>query len=769
MALRDAFVSKAAAAALAVGLAYGGTAMAQEPASSEPAATTTTIAEPQAQSQVSAFSNYDLTFNPLLPYPALGGLAALALLVTAYGASQRMRGVTLRGLFAAAAIVTLANPEIIQEEREKLTTEVAVVIDRSPSQSLGVRSEETAAMQEQILAQLRQLPGVNVRIVEVGGANQGPVDGTQIFSALETALADVPPERIGGTFILTDGQIHDVPGAAPSQLGPAPIHVMVSGQDGERDRRVIIESAPLYGIVDENITVRFRVEDSGIAPGSGGPVRVDIRADGQVVETREVTAGQTVEVTMKVPHGGPNLIEVQAANLEGEMTAVNNRAVAPVEGMRDRLRVLVMSGQPAFGERTLRNLLKSDPAIDLIHFTILRPIEKQDATPQTDLSLIPVPVREIFETQLKDFDLIVLDRFEQQRGLVYDTYYTNIEKYVNGGGALLMLSGPDYAFQTSVYNTPLRPLMPSAPTGRVFESPFHPRVSDAGRHHPVTRGIGAMAEGQETPPWGRWFRLVDVQNVRGNVLMQGDANRPLLILNRQGDGRVAQLLSDNIGLWSRGFEGGGPHAELLQRTAHWLMKEYDLEEEALRLAANNGEITIERQTMADTSQPVTLIAPSGKTQTVTLEAAGPGLFRATVPATEMGMYRVEQADKFAFTNVGPANPKEFTDPRSTTEVLAPLVTQTGGFIGRMSDGNGVLNVPNLLARDAGTPMTGNDWAGVRMTEASTLKSANKYPLMVGLGGLFVVLGFLTWAWYRECEFSSEKKNNGGAKAPAPKI
>lgn len=762
MALRDAFVSKAAAAALAVGLTYGGAAFAQEAPQAEPitsgapAATTLTV------------SSQSLTFNPLIPYEAIGGLGALALLLAAYGAARRQQGWPLRAAFATAAIVVLANPEITLEERQPLSTEVAVVVDRSPSQSIGGRASDTAAMQEQLLAQLRSLPGVNVRLVEAGGGTEGPVDGTRVFSALETALADVPPERVGGTFILSDGQVHDAPSSPPAQLGGAPVHVMLSGDPAERDRRIVLENPPLYGVVDEDLTLNFRIVDSGVVPGAEGPVRVTISADGRMLETRDVTPGETVSMTMKIPHGGPNLIELQAAPLAGELTEVNNRVAASVQGIRDRMRVLLVSGRPTYAERTLRNLLKSDPALDLVHFTILRPVDKQDGTPTSELALIAFPSQEVFQDKLNEFDLVIFDRYQQQ-GIIDFRYFNNLTRYVREGGAMMVVSGPEYAFGTSLFNTPLRDILPAAPSGRVTEAPFRPELSDAGQRHPVTRDL---PDPEAETPWGRWFRQVEVGQVTGDTLLEGAGNRPLLVLRRQGEGRVALLLSDSIGLWSRGFEGGGPYAELLQKTAHWLMREHDLEEEALRLTADRGEITIERQTMADTAAPVTLIAPSGQSQTVTLEQAAPGLFRASIPAAEVGTYRVEQGDKFAFTSVGPANPREFIDPRATADILAPLAEQTGGLLAWMRANSDRLAAPAVQARDSGEQMAGTNWAGIRMTEASVLQSASRHGLP-GWASLILLAGTLVGAFYREGGGGMPrglKRDAGGrpgGPAPAP--
>ena len=410
-----------------------------------------------------------------------------------------------------------------------------------------------------------------------------------------------------------------------------------------------------------------------------------------------------------IAHGGPNVIEFEAAPLAGELTPVNNRAVVSIEGIRENLRVLLVSGEPHAGERTWRNLLKSDASVDLVHFTILRPPEKQDGTPINQLSLIAFPTRELFSEKIHQFDLIIFDRY-QHRGVLPLLYFDNIARYVRDGGALLVAAGPDYAGADSIYDTPLSPVLPSAPTGKVLEQPYYPTVTDLGQRHPVTRDL----EGSHSNPphWGRFFRLIDVDKPQGNVVMDGAENKPLLVLNRVDKGRVALLLSDNTWLWARGYEGGGPHVDLLRRLAHWLMKEPDLEEEALRAKARAGELTIERQTMADTTEPVTVRKPSGAVETVKLTAAEPGLWRATIPADEIGLYRFDQGDKHAFASVGPPNPREFADAISTPDKLAPLVQATHGRIARMTDSSGALDLPRIVPVRSTVTLSGSDWIGV---------------------------------------------------------
>ncbi len=141
----------------------------------------------------------------------------------------------------------------------------------------------------------------------------------------------------------------------------------------------------------------------------------------------------------------------------------------------------------------------------------------------------------------------------------------------------------------------------------------------------MTRGLEGS---QSNPPhWSQWFRLVDTKRTTGTAVMQGPDGKPLLVLAHEGEGRVALLLSDHIWLWARGYEGGGPHLDLLRRLSHWLMKQPELEEEALRLIVKGHDITVQRQTMADSVNDVTLTSPTGKSRTLTLQPTEPGVWR----------------------------------------------------------------------------------------------------------------------------------------------
>jgi hypothetical protein len=685
---------------------------------------------------------FGIAFAPLVPTYVLWAAIAVAVVVAALLILSRSRGALVRASALALLALALANPSFTREDREPLTSVAVVVVDRSPSQNFGERRQQTEAARAALAERLGRIQGLEVRFVEAGQAD-GETDGTRLFSALAATLADVPSDRVAGAVFITDGRVHDVP-ADVAELGfSAPVHALVTGRRDERDRRVVLASAPRFGIVGQSQTVAFRVEDQG---ARGGAAQVSIRRDGETVETRTVQVGQTVRVGVAIPHAGPNIVEIEASALEDELTAVNNRAVVSIDGVRDKLRVLLVSGEPHAGERTWRNLLKSDAAVDLVHFTILRPPEKQDGTPINELSLIAFPTKELFQQKIGEFHLIIFDRYARQ-GVLPIMYFDNIARYVRDGGAVLVAAGPDYASPTSIWRTPLESILPAEPSGRTTEQPFHARLTDLGKRHPVTRGLeGAAAE---PPQWSRWFRLVDTRaGGKGTSVMQGPDGKPLLVLAREAEGRVALLLSDHIWLWARGYESGGPHLDLLRRLSHWLMKQPDLEEEALRLSVNGRELIVRRQTMAESVNEVTLTTPSGQTRSLTLTEAEPGLWRGSVEANELGLWRASDGKLTALVNVGPANPREFTEVTSTTEVMAPLTNATGGDARRLGASADVA-VPRVLGVRTSEVYKGDDWIGLKMRTASVVRGIGVLPVFAGLLGMLLLIGSLAATWMRE--------------------
>ena len=683
-------------------------------------------------------------FSPFIPWPYLAVLAVAAAILAALGIWRGVRGAWVRAAALAAFCLALANPILFQEQREPLSTIVAVVVDRSQSQDYDGRRAQTDKALADLKDRLARFPQIETRVVEAADSEESEAPSTRLFSALTSVLADVPPARVGGAIFITDGQIHDVPDINQKLGFDAPIHGLISGKPDEFDRRIEIVSAPRFGIVGEQQKLTFRVVDDGKAPG--GTAEVTIRLNGNEIAREVAEPGTDVPFSFTVPRGGNNILEFAVNGVPGEVTETNNRAVHVLDGIRENLRVLLVSGEPHAGERAWRNLLKSDAAVDLVHFTILRPPEKQDGTPINELSLIAFPTRELFVDKISEFDLIIFDRY-QHRGVLPILYYDNIAQYVQNGGALLIAAGPEHAGNDSIAATPLSAVLPANPTGVMNEKGFYPRLSDEGKKHPVTRGLEGA--GSEPPQWGRWFRTVDVDRPLGQTVMEAADGKPLLVLNRVGKGRVAMLLSDQGWLWARGFEGGGPHVSLYRRTAHWLMQEPALEEEALTARAAGRTLEITRQTIEGDPGHATLTYPSGKSEELTLTQREPGLYSAEVKTTETGLFEVANDELTTLVHVGNVDAPEFKAAISTEEKLRPWTDKTKGLVRRLASADGAIDLPSILPVRGAVRVADDQRLSLRMTDETVLRGINSLSLFAGLFGLAALLLLISATWYRE--------------------
>lgn len=685
-----------------------------------------------------------LEFAPFIPWFVIAVLAVLATGLAILGFLRGLRGTTIRFTASLAVLAALANPLLLQEERDPLTTVVPVIVDRSQSQQIAGRPAQTDQALAGLRERLARFPNLEPRIVEVTDPGDSDAPSTKLFEALQTATADVPPARVGGAIFVTDGQVHDLPPDTQPLPFSAPIHALVTGKAGEFDRRIEILRAPRFGIVDEEQELTFRVFDDG--EPSSQPADVSVKMNGEDLGTVSALPGAETSYAFKVPRGGNNVLEFSVAGTPGEVTDVNNRAIHLIEGIRQNLRVLLVSGEPHAGERAWRNLLKSDASVDLVHFTILRPPEKQDGTPINELSLIAFPTRELFVEKINDFDLIIFDRY-QHRGVLPILYYDYIAEYVRNGGALLIAAGPEHASQDSIALTPLESVLPAAPTGEVHQAGFYPRLSEQGKRHPVTRGLDGS--NVEPPNWGRWFRSVDVGDASGETVMTADEGRPLLVLNRAEQGRVAMLLSDQGWLWARGFEGGGPHVSLYRRIAHWLMKEPELEEEALRARAQGRTLEVTRQTIGDAPGPATITTPSGETITLNLNEIQPGLYRGERRMTETGLFTVANGDFSTLVHVGAVDAPEFRAMVSTTETLAPISAESRGLTTRLDDGENSIRIPDILPVRGEVRVADDRRMLIRLTDETVLKGVNTLPLFAGFAGLGILLLAVSAMWWRE--------------------
>ena len=705
--------------------------------------------------------NQSLAFEPLVSWPLSLTLIGIALVLVIAALVLRKRGAVLRACALAVMAIALINPVMVEEQREPLKSTVGIVIDKSQSQNFGSRSKDTEEALKMLREELANHPEFEPRLIEakaISDNNNG--SETRLFTPLNEAISDVAPARYAGTILITDGEVHDIEAANANTSGEKPVNALITGEPDEYDRQVKFVDPPRFGITNKPFKIRFEIQDKGKVPASARDAMVELKINGNVVFHQSEATNKEIETEITLPHAGKNIIEVTTSPLSGELTDVNNTAVTVVDGVRENMRVLLVSGEPHNGERTWRDLLKSDPSIDLVHFTILRPPEKADNTPLSQLSLIVFPTTELFVDKINDFDLVIFDRYQHYNVLPL-IYYDYVAQYVKNGGALLMATGPEFAGDNSLARTPLLSVLPALPSGEIIEKPFTPSLTQAGLRHPVTRGLSSevvknnpdKTDTSKAQNWGRWLRQIAVQDSsKSTVLMNGADNRPLMLLSHIGKGRVGMLLSDEGWLWARGFEGGGPYAALYRRMAHWLMKEPELEEEALSASGNGSRLTVRRQTMADKPDIATVHFPSGKTKNVTLEKQQEGVFEATLDTDEIGLFKVTNGDKEALAHIGAVNSPEYSELISTEEKLLPVAEASGGAVTRLHQKAGdkvTLPAIDVVKGKSLVPAQRQNRILLNAASETRLVSTSAFSLFNGVLALVASLLLLASLWYRE--------------------
>ena len=673
-----------------------------------------------------------LGFDPLIPWLALWGLVGIAVVLWGVYVALRGKAWLFRALAMTVLAIALANPQWIQEQREPLKDIVAVVMDRSESMNFRGRTETAQAAYDAIRKEIEADDTLELRIAETDPG----ADGTDMYIALQSALSDAPRERIAGAVMITDGQIHDIPQDTKDAQKLGPIHAMIVGGDDEIDRNIEIQSAPSFSIIGQRLQMRVQVNDP-----SATTVPVSITINGEAQPNQTVKVGEPQMISFTLDQRGENLVVLSVDGIPNELTLANNLASARLSGVQDRLRVLLITGEPHAGARVWRDLLKSDPAVDLVHFTILRPPQKSDNVPTEEIALIAFPKAQLFREKLDEFDLVIFDH-ELRPQVLEEAYLDRVARYVEQGGALLVAAGPPYPGSYMLYNTPLGGVLPGRATGEIVDGKFVPQLTTLGKRHSVTATLS-------TDGWGPWMRYMKMEAGNAEALMQTPDGHPLLLLKRVGKGRVASVMSDQLWLWARGYDGGGPYAELIRRTAHWLMKEPELEEELLKLEAGaSPEIKARLQTMSDTPGKLVLTGPDGKNVETDWSLTSPGHYQATLPANGLGLYRAKSGKLSAVTLRGPTHPREYLDLRATADKIQPLATATLGGVYRLG-ADGTPNLPRMQRVDERGNASGSDWFGLRKRNAYAVRATESTTLLPGVIGMLLACAFMMLAWRRE--------------------
>ena len=462
---------------------------------------------------------FEVLVDPLLPWPFMAALAAASLALVLYKVWRRQPGVVTRALMLALLLGAVLNPSLSREVREYFDDIILVLEDRSASQEIGSRTADTAKAASAIKAGVERFDGIELREFVFENRPPPATEGTKLMAELDQALSGLPLDRVAAAVLITDGQISS---REPPGDFEFPVHALITGHRGEFDRRLSISRAPAFAVVGQDQPVTALLEDTGDFPELTQRPMIEVSVNGG--PTASFRVGEELELPIGPIRRGRNLAVFSTPPVEGETTARNNVASVIINGVRERLRVLLVSGFPHAGQRTWRNLLKSDDSLELIHFTILRHADSQDTAGNDELALIPFPVNELFLEKIDTFDLIILDRYVLQ-GFLPSVYFHYMNRYVAEGGALLVSAGPEFAESESISSTALESILPGQPTGTVFETGFRPGLTETGYRHPVTSGlpgVEANASGDPVEPeWGRWFRQVDIEQASGHALMSG--------------------------------------------------------------------------------------------------------------------------------------------------------------------------------------------------------------------------------------------------------
>ena len=688
----------------------------------------------------------NIAFDPLLSISVIIALGILMFIGALAAGIGQLRSYFLRLLAGLFIVLALLNPQTVVEDREPLRDAVLILKDESDSMQLGGRAEASNETYQKLLETLKADPTLEIATTLI----RPDSDGTRLTSSLIEGLGNLPASRLAGVISLSDGQIHDLP-EAPETLLPdgVPFHSLIIGKPDARDRSIKAIVAPQFGLVGEQAEFEIRVDDPGF---EGNRAQIEIKLNGETKARFPATIGNRISIPVEIERRGSNTVELTVEPVDGELTLNNNIFVAEISGIRDRMRVLLVTGEPHNGGRAWRNLLKSDPAVDLVQFTILtNPRVKNTNASQDELSLIAFPTRQLFEEKLEEFDLIIFDHFRRRVApsrtgrstpLLSPYYLQNVSEYVEDGGALLVATGPAFATEESLYRSPLAAVLPSRPTGDITEDAFKPELNEKGRRHPIT----ASFSGQEDKFWGTWFRIIDNNPISGHVLMEGPKAAHLLVIDQIDEGRVAMLMSDQAWLWSKGFDGGGPYSEMFRRTAHWLMGEPDLDAEKLTATAENGLLAIERRTLEDGAQSVTVEKPDGTSEVVKLSKTANGVYRGSVKSAGQGAYRLSSNDVSTVAAIGALNPREYADLLPKTDILAPFVSGTGG--GQIETGLSG-DIPDIRRPAAGRATAGQGWIGLVANEDYTVTASQRSPLAPGWLFFILALIALAGAWRRE--------------------
>ena len=404
----------------------------------------------------------------LLSFTYIITFTAIFIAVIFFSLFFKIKNLFIRLISFIILIIIILNPVRNSSNKEYHKDLAIVVSDLTNSILETNKDKDVKAAQETLYDQLKKIQNLEIINIEINNNSEKNNNETFLFKEIDKKINNFSSDRLSSVFIITDGQIHDF-NNYKSYFDSIPIHFLLVGSKNEKDRFSKVSNMPNYVLIGNKLKFDLQVIDNF----NNKKIKTDFFIDSKLISSQYLVPNISNNITLPLNHVGKNILEIKTEVSSSEITNINNSQTFEINGVHDRLRVMLISGEPNMGLRNLRNILNSDPSVELIHFTILRPPSKRDLTPVKELSLIPFPTQELFAADISKFSLIIFDQYSLQ-GILPPKYLNNISNFVLNGGALLDIAGTKYLTPDSLVNSPIKEILPTEPLSIVSNKEIKP-------------------------------------------------------------------------------------------------------------------------------------------------------------------------------------------------------------------------------------------------------------------------------------------------------
>jgi hypothetical protein len=628
----------------------------------------------------------------------------------------------------------------LQQTKKPINDEVAIILDNSASQQYSGKLKRSEDVLESLRERIAEIPSLTARVYSLSEFQNSDDElsgdqSTRLLPALRKILSNLDEDRLSGVIFLSDGQVSDSEETTGSELAQninkhinKPFSVALSGNDSDLDAWITLNNYSKYGKVGSNAQITFTPHYSdnngaGINNISGV---VDVLDDaGNVVESRQVSYGKQVQITLPITKPRLNRYLLALRPVSGELSRINNMLPIELNGIRERMKVLLVTGKIYQGQRLWRNFLKSDPSIDLVHFNILRDVSDNPSAPEYELSLIPFPIFELFGEGIHKFDLIILDQY-QGNFQIPEIYLNQVASYVTQGGSLLYVAGDSPDATMAIENSEFQSVLPIVPRGESILRSFKVKPSGLGISHPVTGNFAPNLGSSAS-----WQRAEKVGSIKKNaqILLEDETANPILAMAEFGKGRSATLLSDQLWIWSVNHQGGGPFQQLARNIIHWLLREPDLEPGQIQASITNNQLTVSKDNPYHLDDEILNITPLFKTQNneqskalqlVKSEGDKPSKLAAKITIEPDNAYIISSGEISKLVIPDIAGEQEVQNLLDDENSLEHLTEKTGGIIRQFSagDNNNIAYGKNMYSANKIPLLKNNAEALINSRESS---------------------------------------------------